>query len=74
MRLPPSSVVNSTASRLIQRRATWGSFGSVFFLRSAGAAKKDSSMMESIFTWGVVLPLGALGIGGLYRMVESGRL
>jgi hypothetical protein len=69
-----TTTTGSAAGRLIQRRATTGSVCSIFYLRSAGADPNQASMAENVFTVTVGVPLACLGLGGLYKMVESGKL
>ena len=72
-----SSSTSSAAGRLIQRRATTGSVSSVFYLKtlnSSAQQQKQSAFMEKIFTGLVGLPIGILGLGGLYRMACEGKL
>eukprot|EP00537_Pseudo-nitzschia_pungens_P006755 CAMPEP_0172371424 /NCGR_PEP_ID=MMETSP1060-20121228/42838_1 /TAXON_ID=37318 /ORGANISM="Pseudo-nitzschia pungens, Strain cf. cingulata" /LENGTH=89 /DNA_ID=CAMNT_0013097047 /DNA_START=83 /DNA_END=352 /DNA_ORIENTATION=+ len=71
-------LATSAAGKLIQRRATTGSVSSVFYLKTLGggnaSAKQQAAFVENVFTGLVGLPIGILGLGGLYRMACEGKL
>jgi len=64
-------VGTSVAGRLIRKRATTGSMTSVFYLRSSGM--KEAKTAEKMFKIGVLVPMGALGLGGLWYSIQTGK-
>ena len=64
-------VGSSAAGRLIQKRATTGSLTSVFYLRSSGM--KEAKTAENVFLVGIGIPMAALGLGGLWYSIQTGK-
>jgi hypothetical protein len=64
-------VGTSAAGRMIQKRATTGSLTSVFYLRSSGM--KEAKTAENIFLVGIGIPMAALGLGGLWYSIKTGK-
>ena len=64
-------VRSSAAGRLIQKRATTGSLSSVFYLKSSGM--KEAKTAENMFLVGIGIPMGALGLGGLWQSIKTGK-
>ena len=64
-------VGSSVAGRMIQKRATTGSLTSVFYLKESGM--KEFQTAEKIFKIGVGIPMVALGLGGLWYSIQTGK-
>lgn len=74
--LPETQIMKltSTAAKMIQKRATTGSVSSVFYLQQAGMKESSSKMVENVFLVTVGLPLATMGVAGLWRCVQTGKI
>ena len=71
LNIPAKMVGTTVAGRMIQKRATTGSLTSVFYLKESGM--KEFKTAENLFKVGIGIPMAALGLGGLYYSVKTGK-